>query len=124
MEQETDCDAEDARDIESAASSSPPDSLGGLRRTYSSSPGSLSGSPGGFNGTFRETPGYSRHEIEGIGGRLKKKRVKMVKVGCYVAEYIDERNPSRLLEREIEGKRRSWCGWCWKVIPAKHEKVC
>jgi hypothetical protein len=127
VEQETDCDAEDAREIDSAASSYDGRYSSSPGRAYSTSPGSTAGSPGSvgsasIRGDGWLGPGYARHEIEGIGGRLKKKRVRMVKVGACVAEYEEERNHSRLLEREQQGALRSWCGWCWRVIPAAKEK--
>ncbi|CAG8978626.1 hypothetical protein HYALB_00013226 [Hymenoscyphus albidus] len=106
VEQETDCDAEDAREIESRAaspSSSP------------SSPPSSNGSSINVNGHIG--PGYARHEIEGIGGVLKKKLVTMVKVGACVPEWGDEKQQGRFLIREAEGRARSWCGWCWRAVP-------
>lgn len=66
-------------------------------------------------------PGYERHEIEGIGGRLKKKLVKMVKVGACAPEYREEKASGTYMLREIDGVARSWCGWCWRVIPASKE---
>lgn len=63
-------------------------------------------------------PGYNRHEIEGIGGIVKRKRVRMVRVGACVPEWDDERGiGTRILGREVRGARRSWCGWCWRVVP-------
>lgn len=64
-------------------------------------------------------PGYDRHEIEGIGGVVKKKLVRMVKVGACVPEWPDERDRGDILGREMQAKVRSWCGWCWRVIPGK-----
>lgn len=66
-------------------------------------------------------PGYERHEIEGIGGVMKKKLVRMVKVGACVPEWDDERVKGEILGREVQGQRRSWCGWCWRVIPSKRD---
>jgi hypothetical protein len=103
VEQETDCDAEDAREIDSNSRAASP----------SSSPGSSHGSiAGGQMG-----PGYARHEIEGIGGVMKKKLVKMVKVGACVPEWGDEKETDKFLVREVDGRARSWCGWCWRVVP-------
>lgn len=85
-------------------------------------------------------PGYARHEIEGIGGVMKRKLVRMVKVGAGVPEWDDERaraddehhqsasgsnipgharvpGNDRMLWREVTGQRRSWCGWCCRLIP-------
>lgn len=64
-------------------------------------------------------PGYARHEIEGIGGVVKKKRVKMVRVGACVPEWEDEKARREVLGREVRGQVRSWCGWCRRVIPGK-----
>lgn len=68
-----------------------------------------------------EEPGYFRQEIVGIGGRFKQKVKKRVMVGACVVEHEDERDNCRYLTREEEGKHRSWCGWCWRVIPAKND---
>ncbi|KAM3075077.1 hypothetical protein ACMFMG_007465 [Clarireedia jacksonii] len=104
VEHETDCDAEDARDYESSISGSP--------------------SPGSGQGTTMMGPGYARHEIEGIGGVVKKKRVRMVRVGACVPEWEEERGGlGSVLVREKEGRVRSWCGWCWRVVPAVGEMV-
>lgn len=66
-------------------------------------------------------PGYARHEIEGIGGVVKTKRLSMVKVGACVPEWEDEKNEGKILQREVQGAARSWCGWCWRVIPGKKD---
>ncbi|KAL2829034.1 hypothetical protein BDW59DRAFT_41318 [Aspergillus cavernicola] len=68
-----------------------------------------------------DEPGYLRQEIIGIGGRVKQKAKKRVMVGACVVEHEDERDTGEYLTREEEGAHRSWCGWCWRVIPAKHE---
>jgi len=112
VEQEIDCDAEDAREIDNISRSVTP----------SSSPGS---SHGGSNGSERGQmgPGYARHEIEGIGGVVKKKLVRMVKVGACVPEWGDEKEMGKFLVRECEGRARSWCGWCWRVVPGVKDGV-
>ncbi|KLO94558.1 uncharacterized protein Y057_8692 [Fusarium fujikuroi] len=62
------------------------------------------------------------HQIEGIGGVVKRKRVRMVRVGHCVPEWDDERTSgSRILGREVRGERRSWCGWCNRVIPGEKD---
>lgn len=66
-------------------------------------------------------PGYQRHEIEGIGGVVKIKRVRILKVGACVPEYEDEKVAECLLGREIKGQLRSWCGWCWRVVPGTRD---
>lgn len=68
-----------------------------------------------------ERPGYVRQDIVGIGGRFKQKMKKRIMVGACVVEHEDERETGKYLTREEEGKHRSWCGWCWRVIPAMFE---
>ncbi|KAL3424413.1 hypothetical protein PVAG01_03694 [Phlyctema vagabunda] len=111
VESEIDCDAEDARD---AYSPSPSNSNGS---TPVSSP-----PRGGFGGVGMG-PGYSRHEIEGIGGVVKRKLVVMVKVGACVPEWEDEKAQGRFMVQEQDGKARSWCGWCCRVIPGEKDVI-
>ena len=157
QEQETDCDAEDAREAEGillgttpTLSSSPQpsmphpwthpsptnsfSSLGGLNASlnghghghgHGHSPSSTT--PGAAVDAHHRTPspslgpGYVRHEIEGIGGVVKTKRLKMVKVGACVPEWEDEKATGEIMGREIKGQTRSWCGWCWRVVPGKKD---
>ncbi|TGO34851.1 hypothetical protein BHYA_0179g00080 [Botrytis hyacinthi] len=116
VEQETDCDAEDAREFEESSRAGSPASSPG---------GSIFGgtSPNSSERNLSLGPGYARHEIEGIGGVMKKKRVKMVKVGACVPEFGDEKSEGRYLVREMEGKARSWCGWCHRVVKASDDVV-
>ena len=67
-------------------------------------------------------PGYFQQEIEGIGGVVKKKVKKKVKVGATVWEFEDERASGKYLEREANGIVRSWCGWCGRVCPGKQDR--
>ncbi|KAK4168103.1 hypothetical protein QBC43DRAFT_310849 [Cladorrhinum sp. PSN259] len=132
-EQETDCDAEDAREAEQLLSSSnssssvSPSPLPWAADSGSSSTASTSLTATSAGGLQRRTPspilkpGYERHEIVGIGGVVKKKLVRMVKVGACVPEWDDERAKGEILGREIKGTRRSWCGWCWRVIPSRDD---
>ncbi|KAL8826933.1 MAG: hypothetical protein Q9191_003488 [Dirinaria sp. TL-2023a] len=60
--------------------------------------------------------GYLRQEIEGIGGVVKKKYKRRVRVGAPVREWEDEREGGQLLGREISGAERSWCAWCKRVV--------
>lgn len=107
VESEVDCDAEDARDSNNPSPSSSPGSSGIFR-----------------NGTPTQMgPGYARHEIEGIGGRVKTKLVRMVKVGACVPEFEVEKDAGKFLVREQEGRARSWCGWCWRVIPGVKDVI-
>ncbi|KAK3392053.1 hypothetical protein B0T20DRAFT_362544 [Sordaria brevicollis] len=109
-------------DTASTASSS--GSVNGSNASSSSQTGGLGSTLTG-NGPERRTPspmlkpGYERHEIEGIGGVVKKKLVRMVKVGACVPEWPDERDRGDILGREMQAKVRSWCGWCWRAIPGK-----
>ncbi|CZT10142.1 uncharacterized protein RAG0_14697 [Rhynchosporium agropyri] len=111
VESEIDCDAEDAREIDRDSRAESPASPG-------SSNGSANGSTAGQMG-----PGYARHEIEGIGGVVKRKLVRMVKVGACVPEWGDEKDAGKFLVREQEGKSRSWCGWCWRVVPGAKDII-
>jgi len=146
-EQETDCDAEDAREAEYTASSSssppssthggggggPPSIAGSLHSAAGSELGSSLGAygspPAGGGGGGHRTPspavmmgpGYARHEIEGIGGVVKTKLVRMVRVGACVPEWEDEKARGEILGREVQGRVRSWCGWCCRVIPGKKD---
>jgi hypothetical protein len=75
-------------------------------------------------GTGRSWQGtsFAVQEMEGIGGVVKKKSKKLINVGAYVAECEDERDGKRpYLEREVQGKVRSWCAWCERVIPSKSD---
>ncbi|KAI9798730.1 MAG: hypothetical protein M1825_005012 [Sarcosagium campestre] len=65
--------------------------------------------------------GYHRQEIEGIGGVVRKKIKKRIRVGAVVEEYDDEREKSEWLGREARGEQRSWCGWCARVVPVQSE---
>lgn len=80
---------------------------------------SLGGAPDYTN----NKPGYFQQEIEGIGGVVKKKVKKRVKVGATVWEFEDERASGKYLERESHGKLRSWCGWCNRVVPGEEDEV-
>jgi len=71
---------------------------------------------------FINKPGYFQQEIEGIGGVVKKKVKKRVKVGATVWEYDDERESGKYLEREAKGIARSWCGWCGRLCPGEADR--
>ncbi|KAI0206741.1 hypothetical protein F4808DRAFT_454658 [Astrocystis sublimbata] len=141
VESETDCDAADAREqhyhSSPASTPSPPSSFttGSPMSTFSASgsesgnhnqlhrtPSPLSHSVGMVSGGLGLRPGYARHEIEGIGGVVKTKLVRMMRVGACVPEWEDEKHRGQILEREISGGRRSWCGWCLRVIPGAKDK--
>lgn len=54
---------------------------------------------------------------------MKKKLVRMVRVGACVPEWGDEKDAGKFLVREQEGKARSWCGWCWRVVPGVKDVI-
>ncbi|PBP15336.1 sulfate transporter, partial [Diplocarpon rosae] len=95
--------------------------LGSSCRAASPSPSTRS--VGSGNSGQMLGPGYARHEIEGIGGVVKKKLVRMVKVGACVPECGDERDAGTFLVKEQEGVARSWCGWCWRVVPGVEDLI-
>ena len=109
---------------DTASTTSSNGSVNGSNASSSSQPFALSSALAG-SGPDRRTPspmlkpGYERHEIEGIGGVVRKKLVRMVKVGACVPEWPDERDRGDILGREMQAKVRSWCGWCWRAIPGK-----
>lgn len=118
VEEEVDCDAQDAKENMREWSG------GNDRLALSTSPTPSTGSGSGSgNERERRTPGYARHEIEGIGGVVKKKLVRMVKVGACVDEYEGERSRERYMEMEMDGKVRSWCGWCWRAVPGVNDRA-
>ncbi|KAJ4421481.1 hypothetical protein N0V82_003746 [Gnomoniopsis sp. IMI 355080] len=139
IEHETDCDADDAREAEDLAAGHPSPgtqtlSLYSGSHSWSSSHSSLHGSIGSTSGGLLDSavasgtsrtpspavgPGYARHEVEGIGNKIKTVRVSMIRVGGCVPEWKDEKSLNQSLRREVEGEVRSWCGWCDRVIPGK-----
>ncbi|KOS23232.1 hypothetical protein ESCO_003470 [Escovopsis weberi] len=146
-EHEIDCDAEDARGSVHTPSPGSQSGLGSTPPTAASAyltPGSATEFPFlmNDNGTIEALvdeemrrqqrtpspqlgPGYERHEIEGIGGKLKRKLVKMVRVGACVPEWEEEKgglaSGGKVMTREISGVSRSWCGWCWRAVPGKQD---
>lgn len=67
---------------------------------------------------------YLAQEMEGIGGVVKRKLKKQVRVGECVKVCDDERDKSiRWLEREVSGRLRSWCSWCERVVLADKDKA-
>lgn len=70
-----------------------------------------------------ERAGYWQQEIEGIGGVVKKKVRKRIRVGKTVKEWEDERDgKEEVLRRESRGEARSWCGWCGRLIWGKKDR--
>lgn len=72
-------------------------------------------------GRYATASSYLMQEIEGIGGVVKKKVKKRVRVGAVVKEYEDERELGGFLVREQEGNNRSWCTWCQRVIGSRKD---
>jgi hypothetical protein len=67
---------------------------------------------------------YLAQEIEGIGGVLKIKHKKQMRVGECVKLYEDERDKAvQYLEREATGQLRSWCSWCVRIVLGGKDKV-
>ncbi|PSR97050.1 hypothetical protein BD289DRAFT_426850 [Coniella lustricola] len=146
IEHETDCDADDAREAEDLAagyssSGTTTMSLYSGSHSWSSSHSSLHGAAGQSNASTPGAghldpnlalgaprtpspavgPGYARHEVEGIGNKIKTVKVSMLRVGGCVPEWKDEKSSGHSLSREISGEYRSWCGWCNRVIPGRNE---
>ncbi|OBT86238.1 hypothetical protein VE02_05876 [Pseudogymnoascus sp. 03VT05] len=121
VEEEVDCDAYDLRDggggVDEADGRD-----GGRGDVVSPTPSEGSGGGEGSIRSGRRGAGYARHEIEGIGGVVKKKLIRRARVGACVEEWEDERVVGRFMVREKEGGR-SWCGWCWRVVPGDADKV-
>lgn len=74
------------------------------------------------DGSGEDKAGYFRQEVEGIGGAMRGKVKRRVKVGQTVVEYEDERESGEYLVREARGGHRGWCGWCDRVVPGKKDK--
>lgn len=64
---------------------------------------------------------YMAQEMEGIGGVVKKKVKRRIKVGATVKEYEDERETGRYLWREQTGLNRSWCCWCSRIVSGEKD---
>ncbi|EGY13409.1 hypothetical protein VD0002_g405 [Verticillium dahliae] len=122
VEQETDCDAEDARES-SLETITPPGTPGSFLHRQDSSSSVSSHERQRTPSPLQLGPGYERHEIEGIGGVVKKKLVRMVRVGACVPEWEDEKSKRKIMNRERSHQVRSFCGWCYRVIPSKSEKM-
>jgi hypothetical protein len=87
-----------------------------------SSPGSTATGAEGADRSEELRSGYLRQEVEGIGGVVKKKVKKRVRVGATVWEFDDERGSGKYLEREASGRERSWCGWCARVVKGQRDR--
>jgi hypothetical protein len=86
------------------------------------SPGSTATGLDGEQKSEERPAGYLRQEVEGIGGVVKKKVKKRIRVGATVWEYDDERSSGKYLDGEASGKERSWCGWCGRVVKGQRDR--
>ncbi|KAI6361673.1 hypothetical protein MCOR25_006418 [Pyricularia grisea] len=128
-EHETDCDAADAAAdnyfLQQQQQQSPPTGSSPILHHNShltwASGSSTPRTPESPRSGGSKSPGYARHEVEGIGGRVKTVLVRMVKVGAGVPEWEDELARGQVLGREVSGTVRSWCGWCHRVIPGQKD---
>ncbi|KAK2768657.1 hypothetical protein FQN54_000513 [Arachnomyces sp. PD_36] len=77
----------------------------------------------GREGRDEEKPGYLSQEIEGVGGVVKRKVKKRLRVGACVQEHEDERETAEYLTREQSGQDRSWCGWCSRIVLGEKDSV-
>ena len=66
---------------------------------------------------------YTTVEVVGIGGVVRRKVKKLVRVGGVVKEYEDERLKGDFLGREREGGMRGWCAWCERVVLGKKDEM-
>lgn len=72
--------------------------------------------------------GYNTQEIQGVGGTVMRKIKRRVLVGAAVGDLEDDmvglsaneeaEDHSQPLWEEREGRTRSWCAWCCRVIPS------
>lgn len=89
---------------------------------YELSRSNTPGTPRDQEHEARPEPGYFRQEIEGVGGKVKSKSKKLVKVGATVYEFRDERESGKYLSREAAGELRAWCSWCSRVCPGRQDR--
>lgn len=108
--------------MDSAGENTPSAAVAGSSSSSSPPPAPLAPSP------FPSDPdesghrsGYNIHEYEGANGRVTNKTVVRIRVGRSVPEWHDEKAARRILGREVEGRVRRWCAWCWRVIPGEEE---
>ena len=113
IEVEVDCEVGDRVSEFSRSDSSNDSSLEHLRHSSSFSHS---------DGRDDEEPGYLRQEIEGIGGVVKQKVKKRVRVGASVEERDDDRENATYLKQETSGAVRSRCGWCSGIVPSNVER--
>ncbi len=86
------------------------------------SPASVNPDSDGARKTEALSAGYLTQEVEGIGGVVKKKVKRRIKVGATVWEFDDERGSGNYLEREASGRERSWCGWCGRIVKGQRDR--
>ena len=92
------------------------------RSPSSSSPRLQATDSDGAQKSAELSAGYLTQEVEGIGGVVRKKVKKRVRVGATVREYDDERASGKYLDREAGGRDRSWCGWCGRVVKGQQDR--
>ncbi len=85
-------------------------------------PGPRSADADGARKSQGISAGYLTQEVEGIGGVVKKKVKRRVRVGATVWEFDDERSSGNYLEREASGRERSWCGWCGRIVKGERDR--
>ncbi|KAI0164494.1 hypothetical protein GGR52DRAFT_126780 [Hypoxylon sp. FL1284] len=112
-EQETDCDGADAREQQQKQQQQNDENGGFVAFPSPSTDGGA--------GATTPRPGYARHEMEGFGGIVATKLVRIVRVGACVPEWEDEKKRGQILGREVARQARSWCGWCSRVIPGEKD---
>ena len=69
----------------------------------------------------RNGTSYHAQEVEGIGGVVRRTTSHRERVGAVVPEYGDERQKGLFMKAEREGQIRSWCAWCFRVVPSHGE---
>ncbi|KAL9114134.1 MAG: hypothetical protein Q9227_001906 [Pyrenula ochraceoflavens] len=95
--------------------------MGGHDRDVEDEEGIVGAALGNQVANGRDKAGYWRQEVEGIGGIVKKKVKKRVRVGATVTEFEDERETGKYLQRETTGALRSCCGWCARIVPGEDD---
>jgi len=74
--------------------------------------------------------GFVAQEMEGIGGTVRMKVRRMVRVGADVDDSDSETSSDegcsakakRYVDTSTRPKVRSWCAWCERVVPGKDEQ--
>jgi hypothetical protein len=77
-------------------------------------------------GTGRSWSGssFAAQEMEGVGGVVKMKVKRLVKVGAEVDELEEEEGAgigNGGENADLGGEARSWCAWCERVVPGSED---